>query len=79
MESNIQTQEGRSPAPPRKPFKEGALLAMAAMIGGNFCLNLGGPSAKSIRNDPQRPKTDSDLERMEAAQRKRDRKAARKR
>lgn len=76
--SNWQRKDHPSPAPPRKPFKAGALLAMAALIGGGFCLNRGGPSAASIRNDPKRPKTDADLERMEAAQRKRDRKAARK-
>jgi hypothetical protein len=54
------------------------LLMLTAALGG---LAMPGfryaPSARSIRNDPHRPKTPEDLARMEAAQRKRDRKAAR--
>lgn len=49
-----------------------ALTALAMMPGMG-----GGPLAADIRNDPNREKTPEDLERMAAAQRKRDRKAAR--
>lgn len=50
-----------------------ALTALAMMPGRG-----GGPLAADIHNDPSREKTPQDLERMAAAQRKRDRKAARK-
>ena len=43
-------------------------LAMMPSMGG-------GPLAADIRNDPDREKTDEDLKRMDAAQRKRERKA----
>ena len=72
--------EAPAPPPPRRSTKVGTILAMTAMLAGGFGFGLpcGGPSAASIRHDPRRPKTAADLERMEAAQRKRDRKAARK-
>jgi hypothetical protein len=71
--------EAPEPLPPRRSTKVGTILAVTAMLAGGFGFGLpGGPSAASIRHDSKRPKTDADLERMEAAQRKRDRKAARK-
>lgn len=48
-----------------------ALTALAMMPGMG-----GGPLAADIRNDPDREKTPEDLERIAAAQRKRERKAA---
>jgi len=48
-----------------------ALSALAMMPGMG-----GGPLAADIRNDPDREKTDEDLKRMDAAKRKRERKAA---
>ena len=54
------------------------LLAMSIMAGA--CAGLPGwrPSSADVRHDPNRPKTPEDMERMAAAQKKRDRKAARK-
>lgn len=53
------------------------LLAMTAMLAGSFGMGYGGRSSSAERHDPDREKTPEDLERMAAAQRKRDRKAAR--
>jgi hypothetical protein len=66
--------------PPKRPnVGVAGLIAMAALaMGGSFGLGGNGPSSQQIRNDPRREKTTKDLARMEAAQRKRDRKAARK-
>lgn len=64
-----------APEPPaRKTNSLMRLLAMSEMIAGSFksC----NPSSADIRHDPNRPKTPKDLERMETAQKKRDRKAA---
>jgi len=52
------------------------LLAMTAMMAGSFGMG-GGRSSSAERHDPDREKTPEDLERMAAAQRKRERKAAR--
>ena len=73
--------EHEAPEPPlvrRSRLPALAFIAGAMAMAGTFDLPGGGPSAASIRHDPRRPKTPDDLERMEAAQRKRDRKAARK-
>lgn len=51
------------------------LLAMSALIAGSFGFN-GGRSSYAERHDPHRPKTTEDLERMEAARLRRERKAA---
>lgn len=62
---------------PRKPRRSAAsLLAATAMLAGLLGIG-GGRSSAMERNDPNREKTPQDLERMAAAQRKRDRKAAR--
>ena len=74
--SNI--HEEPTPPPPRKPRSPmTSLLAMTAMLAGPFGMG-GGSSSAAERNDPNRPKTPQDLERMVAAQAKRERKAARK-
>jgi hypothetical protein len=52
------------------------LMAMTAMLAGGFGLRGYNPSGADIRHDPKRPKTPKDMERMYAAQKKRDRKAA---
>ena len=73
--------EYEAPEPPlvrRSRLPALAFIAGAMAMAGTFGLPGGGPSAASIRHDPRRPKTPKDLERMAAAQRKRDRKAARK-
>jgi hypothetical protein len=73
--------EYEAPEPPlvrRSRLPALAFIAGAMAMAGTFDLPGGGPSAASIRHDPRRPKTPDDLDRMEAAQRKRDRKAARK-
>lgn len=53
-----------------------ALLAMSGMIGMGLPRMRGSRSARAERNDPDREKTPADLERLAAAQRKRERKAA---
>ncbi len=63
------------PAPKRRSSLMG-LMAMTALVAGSFG-GYGGHSSYAERHDPNRPKTPEDLDRMEAAQRKRDRKAAR--
>jgi len=73
--------EYEAPEPPlvrRSKLPALAFIAGAMAMAGTLGLPRGAPSAASIRHDPRRPKTAADLERMEAAQRKRDRKAARK-
>jgi len=73
--------DGTQPPPPIwKPRKSMAgLLAMTAMLAGCGMYGMGGGrSSAAERNDPDRPKTPQDLERMAAAQLKRERKAARK-
>lgn len=68
-----------STTPKQKPRSSSmiGLLAMTAMLAGSLGIG-GGRSSAMERNDPNREKTPEDLERMETAQRKRDRKAARK-
>lgn len=66
------------PKPPRRrSAMMMGLIAGAACLAGGLPGFGGGPLAADIRNDPNREKTPEDLERMAAAQRKRDRKAAR--
>lgn len=67
-----------APKPPRRQSAMMGLIAGAACLAGGLPGFGGGPSGADIRNDPSREKTPQDLERMAAAQRKRDRKAARK-
>jgi hypothetical protein len=64
--------------PRRKPSNL-MMAALPIMCGGFAGIpGFGGSrSAASIRHDPKRPKTEDDLERMEAARLKRERKAAR--
>ncbi len=62
--------------PPRRRSPVMPLFIMATMAG--MLGMTGAPSAADVRNSPDREKTPEDLERMAAAQRKRDRKAARK-
>jgi hypothetical protein len=73
-------QEDEPPLPARKPRGSMAgLLAMTAMLAGCGMYGMGGGrSSAAERNDPDRPKTPQDLERLVAAQLKRERKAARK-
>jgi len=54
----------------------GGLIAMSLIAAMPF-MGGGGSSAAAVRNDPEREKTQRDLERIAAAQRKRERKAAR--
>jgi hypothetical protein len=75
--SALANAQGAEPAPPRKPRGSAAgVLAMAALLAGSLGVG-GGQLAADVRHDPRREKTPQDLERMAAAQRKRDRKAAR--
>ena len=54
------------------------LMAATAMLAGAFGFGMGGGrSSYAERHDPDREKTPEDLERMAAAQRKRDQRAAR--
>lgn len=57
-----------------------SMLAMAGMMGGGGFPMLAwkGRSAATVRNDPNREKTQDDLDRLEAARQKRERKEARK-
>ena len=75
----VDLPDAPAPKPPRRrsPLVMG-LIAGAACLAGGLPGFGGGPLAADIRNDPNREKTPEDLERMAAAQRKRDRKAARK-
>ena len=62
----------------KRGFGAMGLMAMTSLLAASCGFGIGGGrSAYSERNDPDRPKTPEDLKRMEAAQRKRDRKAAR--
>jgi Elongation factor Tu GTP binding domain len=71
--------------PPPRPWMNRSRASALAFIGGAVMLAGGLPgfggsrSTASIRHDPKRPKTEEDLERMEAARLKRERKAARRR
>ena len=51
------------------------LMAITALVAGCTLGFGGGPSGADIRHDPDREKTDEDLKRLDAAQRKRERKA----
>jgi len=56
------------------------LLAMSAMLGGGFAGAFGGGrSSYTERHDEERPKTKHDLERIEEARLRRERRAAKKR
>lgn len=58
----------------RSRFRAAGLLAMTAMLAGSFSFG-GGRSSYAERHDPNRPKTPEDLERMEAARLRREKKA----
>lgn len=65
------------PDPPRPAkSKMAGLMAMTALAAGACGWGYGGHSSYATRNDPDRQKTPEDLERMTAAQSKRERKAA---
>jgi hypothetical protein len=76
--NRIDRPPAAAPKPQRRKSTLAGVLAVTAMLGGPFFFGGGGRSAAMDRNDPNREKTPDDLERMSAAQRKRDRKAARK-
>ena len=62
----------------RSGSKMAGILAVTAMLAGSHGFGIGGGrSSYAERHDPNRPKTPEDLKHMEDAQRKRDRKAAR--
>lgn len=74
----VDLPDAPAPKPPRRRSALMGLIAGAACLAGGLPGFGGGPLAADIRNDPNREKTPEDLESMAAAQRKRDRKAARK-
>jgi hypothetical protein len=69
----------RLPMPRRQSKSVMGLLAMTSMLAacGMYGMGGGGRSSYAERHDLDRPKNPEDMERMAAAQRKRDRKAAR--
>ena len=79
-QSAAMTCSGSSFGDPSRRRKSSAmmgLLSMTAMMGVAFGMGGGGYSSSAERHCPDREKTPEDLERIAAAQRKRDKKAAR--
>lgn len=75
----VDLPDAPAPKPPRRKSALMGILAATAMLAGSYGFGMGGGRSSAMeRNDPNREKTPEDLERMAAAQRKRDRKAARK-
>jgi len=77
IDQEQQETNNRAPSTARRSTSAMKLLALTTMFGGFGGLG-GGRSASAERHDPDREKTPKDLERMKAAQDKRDKRAARK-